>query len=63
MRLQTALYSVLSQFLPGKFREISEEDLALALRLNAELCVSAGGVTEVLEFADIMQVIGKDDVV
>ena len=60
-RMKTSAYSIYSQFLPNRFREVSIDDLALALRLNAELCAVAEGTSkEELRFEDIMQIIGKD---
>jgi len=58
-RMKAASYAVFSQFLPSKYREVSADDLALALRLNAELCASEGRVEE-LGRTEIFQVIGKD---
>lgn len=65
-KLVQAVYPVVSQFLPSRYREISVEHLSLAMRLNAELCIpvkSNPGDThlEVLMYSDCMQVIGRDD--
>mmetsp|Transcript_22344 Transcript_22344/g.47669 ORF Transcript_22344/g.47669 Transcript_22344/m.47669 type:complete len:247 (+) Transcript_22344:74-814(+) len=46
-------------FLPKRFRPITLSDLALALRLNTELCDSAERV-EMLDYRDIMMIIGRD---
>ena len=65
-RFGNCVYPIAAQFLPSKYREISGEDLALAMRLNAELCAPPapgpdGRVFEVLRFPECMQVIGRDD--
>jgi hypothetical protein len=54
------VYPIVSQFAAVKYREISAEDLALAIRLNAEICDSLSRV-EYLFYSDIMRVIGKSD--
>lgn len=57
-----AAFPTIRQFLPSQYREVSLEDTVLAMRLNAELCDSAERV-ERLDFADMMQIIGKEDTV
>ena len=56
-------YPVASQFLPARFREISPQHLALAVRLNFETCEfspSEDGI-EQLDFVDCMKIIGLEE--
>eukprot|EP00928_Gymnodinium_smaydae_P081456 TRINITY_DN64979_c0_g1_i1.p3 TRINITY_DN64979_c0_g1~~TRINITY_DN64979_c0_g1_i1.p3 ORF type:complete len:243 (+),score=57.29 TRINITY_DN64979_c0_g1_i1:70-798(+) len=48
-----------AQFLPTRFRQVPLADVALAMRLNVELCDPSGRV-EVLGFREMMQVIGRE---
>eukprot|EP00812_Abedinium_dasypus_P005394 NODE_1675_length_1087_cov_200.405039.p2 GENE.NODE_1675_length_1087_cov_200.405039~~NODE_1675_length_1087_cov_200.405039.p2 ORF type:complete len:245 (-),score=84.43 NODE_1675_length_1087_cov_200.405039:148-882(-) len=51
--------SLATEFMPKRFRPMPLDDVVLAMRLNAELCDASERV-EVLDFKDMMQVIGKD---
>merc|ERR1712194_228578 len=55
-------FPTVRQFMPSKFREVSLDDLILAMRLNAELCDPTEPV-ERLDFTDMMQIIGKEDTI
>lgn len=47
------------QFLSGRFRPLSIPDVALGMRLNAEMCDATERV-EYLDFDQIMKIIGKE---
>ena len=55
-RLTHALFPRISRFLPSRYREIRVEDLAAAMRLNAERADVRGG--EVLEHDDFVRIAG-----
>ena len=69
MRVLSTLYPYISQFLPIRFKEIEDSDLALAARLNAEICGPSKPASfypecdtlERLGYSDCMQIIGRDD--
>eukprot|EP00747_Dinoflagellata_sp_TGD_P166816 gnl/TRDRNA2_/TRDRNA2_190195_c0_seq1.p1 gnl/TRDRNA2_/TRDRNA2_190195_c0~~gnl/TRDRNA2_/TRDRNA2_190195_c0_seq1.p1 ORF type:complete len:244 (+),score=45.53 gnl/TRDRNA2_/TRDRNA2_190195_c0_seq1:73-804(+) len=48
------------QFAPTRFRQIALDDLVLSMRLNVELCDASERV-EMLDFKDMMQIIGRED--
>eukprot|EP00930_Biecheleria_cincta_P014475 TRINITY_DN12431_c1_g1_i1.p1 TRINITY_DN12431_c1_g1~~TRINITY_DN12431_c1_g1_i1.p1 ORF type:complete len:281 (+),score=45.77 TRINITY_DN12431_c1_g1_i1:117-845(+) len=48
-----------AQFMPNRYRPVALDDIALALRLNVELCHSSQRV-ELLDYRDMMMIIGKD---
>mmetsp|Transcript_52728 Transcript_52728/g.168884 ORF Transcript_52728/g.168884 Transcript_52728/m.168884 type:complete len:242 (-) Transcript_52728:151-876(-) len=48
-----------AQFLPASFRPVRLDDLALAMRLNVELC-DASERMEMLGYRDMMLIIGRD---
>eukprot|EP00933_Yihiella_yeosuensis_P067216 TRINITY_DN71942_c0_g1_i1.p1 TRINITY_DN71942_c0_g1~~TRINITY_DN71942_c0_g1_i1.p1 ORF type:complete len:244 (-),score=34.39 TRINITY_DN71942_c0_g1_i1:142-873(-) len=49
-----------AQFMSNRYRPMALEDIALAMRLNAELCTASERV-EKLEFRDMMMIIGKEN--
>jgi hypothetical protein len=62
-QIEDTAFSIGSQFLPAKYREIESKDLALAIRLNYETCepeLNENGVEE-LNFEDCMKIIGLED--
>jgi len=52
------IYPTVSQTLPVSYREVNEEDVARALRLNAEMCACDDKV-EIIDFVGMMEIIGK----
>ena len=69
-RISHTSYPIISQFLPVRYRQVYADDLALAIRLNAELCLpehqkdaSEQYTVERLFYSDCMQVIGRDDLI
>ncbi|EER17899.1 hypothetical protein Pmar_PMAR027615 [Perkinsus marinus ATCC 50983] len=61
-RLIQALYPIKAQFMRTQYREISADHLALAVRINHEMCVPSEGVSmEPLGYEECMRLIGKDD--
>ncbi|EER01812.1 hypothetical protein Pmar_PMAR012970 [Perkinsus marinus ATCC 50983] len=51
-----------TNFMRTQFREISADHLALAVRINHEMCVPSEGVSmEPLGYEECMRLIGKDD--
>lgn len=62
-QIEDTAFSIGSQFLPAKYREIESKDLALAIRLNFETCepdFNQNGVEEI-NFVDCMKIIGLED--
>ncbi|EUD67505.1 hypothetical protein C922_02211 [Plasmodium inui San Antonio 1] len=60
-RLSDFLYTIVSDFLPISYKYILMSDLIRAIIVNSELCQGRGKEdVEVLEFMDMMQIIGKD---
>ncbi|CAG9478740.1 unnamed protein product [Plasmodium vivax] len=59
-RLSEFLYTIASDFLPMSYKYILMSDLVRAIIVNSELCQNRGEENvEVLEFMDMMQIIGK----
>jgi len=62
-KLYEHFYTIGSQFLPARFRQISPKHLALAIRLNFETCEFSpcdSGIEE-LDFVDCMKIIGLEE--
>ncbi|KAF4669299.1 hypothetical protein FOZ61_004589 [Perkinsus olseni] len=61
-RLIDTLYPIQAQFMRAQYREISADHLALAIRINHEMCVPSEGVLmEPLGYEECMRLIGKDE--
>ncbi|CAE8634409.1 unnamed protein product [Polarella glacialis] len=48
-----------AQFMPNRYRPVALDDIALAMRLNVELCDASERV-ERLQYRDMMMIIGRD---
>ena len=61
--VEDAMYPIMSQFLPSRFREIQSKNLAQAIRLNYETCAGEYNAANVeyLDFVDCMKIIGLED--
>ncbi|KAF4672597.1 hypothetical protein FOL47_000348 [Perkinsus chesapeaki] len=63
-KLVNIMYPIQAQFMLAQYREISAEHLALAIRINHEMCVPPEGVLmEPLGYEECMKLVGKDEAI
>lgn len=61
-KVYSTAFPIARQFMSSSYREVSLDDIVLAMRLNTELCDSPDKV-EKLDFIDMMKIIGKEDTI